>query len=165
MLTEMETAIVALLAAALPDLAVEPFPDRPDNYRFTHPHGAVLVGYAGSRLAGPNVLAGTGQVRHIEFHLVIKVRSLRDHTGAYAVLDAIRTALSGQTVLGARFYPAREQFDDVSSGVWTYTAVYGADVPWVSQAVLPDDVALALAAAQITMQGGLDGDPPLIIGG
>ena len=79
--------------------------------------------------------------------------------------NIIRTILSGQAIRGARFYPAREQFEDVSSGVWTYLAVYAADVPWVSQAQFPDDVALALAAAKITATGGLDGDAPITVGG
>jgi len=35
-------------------------------------------------------------------------------------------------------------FEDVSNGVWTYTAVYAADVPWgVPGHVCPDDVAMA----------------------
>ena len=99
----------------------------------------------------PFVLAGTEQRRRLEYQLVVKVRSLRDHTGAYTVLDRIRTALSGQALRGMRFYPSREQFEDVSNGVWTYLAVYAADVPWVSQAQFPDDVAAALAAAKLTV--------------
>jgi hypothetical protein len=164
MIAEIEHDMVALLATALPDLHVEPFPDKPDAYRLTQAYGAVLVAYAGSRLPDPSVLAGTAQKRRLEFQLVVKVRSLRDHTGAYAVLEAIRAALAGQALHGARFYPVREQFEDVSSGVWTYLAVYAADIPWVSQAQFPDDVALALAAAKITATGGLEGDPPITVG-
>lgn len=163
MIQEMENGIVALLAASLPGLKVEPFPDDPDNYRLTHPHGAVLAGYSGSRLPDPFVLAGTTQKRRLEFQLVVKVRRLRDHSGAYTILDDIRTALAGQAIRGARFYPVREQFEDVSSGVWTYLAIYAADIPWVSQAQFPDDIALALAATKLTTQGGLDGDPPIIV--
>ncbi|GAB6035876.1 hypothetical protein JCM15519_04350 [Fundidesulfovibrio butyratiphilus] len=165
MIAEIERDMVALLAAALPDLRVESFPDKPDAYRLGNQVGAVLVGYAGSRLPDPFVLAGNIQKRRLEYQLVVKVRSLRDHSGAYAVLETIRAALAGQDLRGARFYPVREQFEDVSSGVWTYLAVYAADVPWVSQTVFPDDVAVALAAAQITLQGGLDGDAPITVGG
>ncbi len=165
MIAEIEQDMVALLAAALPDLKVEPFPDKPEAYRLSQGHGAVLVGYSGSRLPNPMVLAGTAQKLRLEFQLVVKVRSLRDHSGAYAVLETIRTALAGQDLRGARFYPAREQFEDVSNGVWTYLAAYAADVLWVSQVQYPDDVAVALAAAQITLQGGLDGDAPITVGG
>lgn len=165
MIAEIEQEMVALLAAALPALRVEAFPDKPDTYRLTQGHGAVLVGYSGSRLPDPSVLAGTQQKRRLEYQLVVKVRSLRDHTGAYAVLETIRTVLAGRPLRGARFYPAREQFEDVSSGVWTYLAVYAADVPWVSQVQHPDDVAAALAAAKITAMGGLEGDPPIMVGG
>ena len=165
MIAEIEKDMVALLATALPELSVTAFPDKPDAYRLTHAHGAVLIGYSGSRMPDPFVLAGTEQHRHLEYQLVVKVRSLRDHTGAYTVLDRIRTALSGQALRGMRFYPSREQFEDVSNGVWTYLAVYAADVPWVSQAQFPDDVALALAAAKITATGGLDGDAPITVGG
>lgn len=165
MIAEIEQDMVALLATVLPALKVEAFPDKPEGYRLTHAHGAVLVGYSGSRLPDPSVLAGTQQKRRLEFQLVVKVRSLRDHTGVYTALEAIRTALAGQAIRGARFYPVREQFEDVSSGVWTYLAVYAADIPWVSQAQFPDDVGLALAAARITATGGLDGDAPIIVGG
>lgn len=161
MIAEMEDAMVALLTAKLPDLKVEAFPDKPEAYRLTHAHGAVLVGYSGSRLNSADVLAGNNQKRRIEFQLVVKVRSLRKHAGAYAVLDAVRTALSGQNIRGARFFPTREQFEDVTNGVWTYLAVYAADIPWVSQAQFPDDVAQALAAAKITVSGGFD--DPLIV--
>lgn len=163
MIAEIERDMVALLATALPDLRVEAFPEKPDAYRLTQGHGAVLVGYSGSRLPDPSVLAGTAQKRRIEYQLVVKVRSLRDHAGAYAVLDTIRTSLAGQALHGARFYPIREQFEDVSSGVWTYLAMYAADIPWVSQAQFPDDVALALAATRMTAQGGLAGDAPIIV--
>ncbi len=165
MIAEIERDMVALLATALPDLKVETFPDKPDAYRLSHAHGAVLVGYSGGRFANPYVMAGTAQSGRLEFQLVVKVRCLRSHVGAYAVLEAIRVALSGQDIHGARFYPVREQFEDVSSGVWTYLAVYAADIPWVSQAQFPDDVAMALAAAKITVTGGLDGDAPIIVGG
>jgi len=161
MIAEIERDMVALLAEALPEMSVQAFPDKPDAFRLTHPHGAVLIGYSGSRMPDPFVLAGTEQRRRLEYQLVVKVRSLRDHTGAYAVLEAIRTALSGQAIRGARFYPAKEQFEDVSNGVWTYLAVYAADVPWVSQAAYPDDVAAALAAAKLTFTGGLD--DPLVV--
>ena len=164
MIAEIEQDLVAVLAMALPDLRVEPFSDNPDSYRLSQGRGAVLVAYAGSRLPDPSVLAGTTQKRRIEYQLVIKQRNLRDHTGVYGVLETIRTALAGQAIRGARFYPAREQFEDVSSGVWTYLAVYAADVPWVSQAQFPDDVAMALTAAKMTATGGLDGDQPIIVG-
>jgi len=165
MIAEIEKDMVALLATALPELSVTAFPDKPDAFRLTHAHGAVLIGYSGSRMPDPFVLAGTEQRRRLEYQLVVKVRSLRDHTGAYAVLETIRTSLSGQAIRGARFYPAREQFEDVTNGVWTYLAVYAADVPWVSQAQFPDDVAAALAAAKLTFTGGLDGDAPITVGG
>lgn len=163
MIEEIERDMVALLAAALPELRVEAFPDTPDAYRLSQGRGAVLVAYAGSRLADPFVLAGAQQKRRLEYQLVVKVRGLRDHTGAYAVLETIRTALAGQAIRGARFYPAREQFEDVASGVWTYLAVYAADIPWVSQVQHPDDVAQALAAARIIVEGGLD-DPIIVEG-
>jgi len=164
MIAEMEKGIVAKLAAKLPDIKVEEFPDDPKNYRLTHPHGAVLVAYGGGRRKNPDVLAGTSQERRIEYQLTIKTRSLRSHTGAYAILEGIETALSGEPIEGARFYCILDRFEDVSSGVWTYLAVYAADIPWVSQAQFPDDVALALAAAKITATGGLEGDPPITVG-
>jgi len=163
MIAEMERDLVSLLTAALSDLKVEAFPDKPEAYRLTHSHGAVLVGYSGSRMPDPFVLAGNAQKRRLEFQLVVKVRSLREHAGAYAVLETIRIALAGRDIRGARFYPAREQFEDVSNGVWTYLAVYAADIPWVSQAQFPDDVAMALAAAKLTATGGLEGDAPISV--
>ena len=155
MIEALEDGLVALLGSALPDIKVEPFPDDPDKYRLTHPHGAVLVGYGGGRFGKPYTLAGTAQEQRVEYQLVIKVRRLRSHVGAYGVLRAIRVALSNRNVQGVRFYPVREQFEDVSSGVWTYLAVYAADAPWVSQTQFPDDVAQAVT-------GGIDPEPIIV---
>jgi hypothetical protein len=105
MIEALEDGLVALLGSALPDIKVEPFPDDPDKYRLTHPHGAVLVGYGGGRFGKPYTLAGTAQEQRVEYQLVIKVRRLRSHVGAYGVLRAIRVALSNRKRPGGQVLP------------------------------------------------------------
>ena len=41
-------AVVEHLQAAIPWVSVEAFPERPSEYQFIHPVGAILVGYGGS---------------------------------------------------------------------------------------------------------------------
>lgn len=83
------------LQTALPDYAVELFPDNPATYRFIHPKGAVLVGYQGSRFSRPDGLGMIGQQRDITLHLTVFGRGLHHDGAALDLLDALRLAVTG----------------------------------------------------------------------
>jgi len=128
----IEAAIVARLQAMVTSIEIVHFPDNPKNYRLTHRIGAALVVYRGSNY-GPVLETGPiVQERILEFDITVLIRDLGwavggspDATspGAYAILEAIRAALTGYRVPGTRkAYMLREKFveRDGQGGVWIY---------------------------------------------
>ena len=65
MIREIEEAIVARLAEALPKLHVAAFPDKPDTFKMHHPAGAVLVAYGREVHGKPRGLSLVVQVRPV----------------------------------------------------------------------------------------------------
>jgi hypothetical protein len=122
----LEAAIVTRLLSwpALADFAVEAWPERISEYRFTSPTGAVLVAYKGSRYGKPFSADVVAQERDLEFELHLLVRNLRDHSGGYEVLDEIRKALTGWVAPGASSgaYIIREGFSTEENGVWEFAS-------------------------------------------
>ena len=124
---DIENAIMAKLASALPELSVEAFPERPEEYELLHPLGAVLVQYDGSSYSQNSVSNGAvAQVRKPKFSVVYLVRNLRDAAGCYDILDRGREALCGLCITGA-ITPMEityEGFTAEHDGVWIYTQMY-----------------------------------------
>lgn len=121
MIGEIEKAIVERLAAQLAGVKVEAFPDKPDTYNMHHPKGAVLVAFGRSTYSQPRATDLVVQERRIEWDITLVMRNLRDHAGAYDVLDAVRLILTGwQPPACRKMMPVREQFLDQRQGVWTY---------------------------------------------
>jgi len=131
-LATIEAAIVSRLQSMVTSIEIVHFPDNPKNYRLTHRIGAALIVYRGSNY-GPVLETGSIiQERMLEFDITVLVRDLgwavggapaATSPGAYAILEAIRAALSGFCVPGARpIRMVREKFveRDTQGGVWTY---------------------------------------------
>lgn len=121
MILDIETALVGRLAAALPDIQVEAYPERPEKYVLKHARGAALIGYGRSVYGDPQAPDVIVQLRQMEFDITILARNLRSHGGAYGYLDAARVALAGWRPAGARkVVPVRDRFIGVKDGVWRY---------------------------------------------
>lgn len=124
MIKPVEEALIAEIKAVV-GLPVEGFPDAPASWRMTHAKGTVLVGFAGST-GGPDQTTDVlVQQRDVEWDISVLVRNLRSHAGAYEILDAIRTALFGQRILG--FSPLtlkKERFISHDDGVWLYVQTW-----------------------------------------
>jgi hypothetical protein len=128
----IETAIVARLQALVSSIEIVHFPDSPKNYRLTHRIGAALVVYRGSEFGQVPDTGSIIQERKMEFDLTVLVRDLgwsvggspgATSPGAYAILEAIRAALTGYQIPGARkIQMVREKFveRDPDGGVWMY---------------------------------------------
>ena len=54
---QIEEALLSKLQEELPELSVEALPDKPDDYDFIHPVGAVLVKYDSSNFSDDYCLA------------------------------------------------------------------------------------------------------------
>jgi len=128
----IEAAIVARLQAMVTSIEIVHFPDNPKNYRLTHRIGAALVVYRGSDYGRLVDTRSIIQERKMEFDVTVLVRDLgwsvggpsgATSPGAYALLEAIRAALTGYQIPGARkIYIVRDKFvdRDAEGGVWTY---------------------------------------------
>jgi hypothetical protein len=128
----IETAIVARLTAMVSSIEIVHFPDNPKSYRLTHRIGAALVVYRGSEYGSVEDTGSIIQERRMEFDITVLVRDLgwsvggppgATSPGAYAILEAIRAALTGYRIPGARkIYLVREKFveRDADGGVWIY---------------------------------------------
>jgi len=133
----IETAIVTRLQAMVNSIEIVHFPDNPKNYRLTHRIGAALVVYRGSDYGQIEDTTAIIQERKMEFDVTVLVRDLgwsvggppgATSPGAYAILEAIRAALTGYQVPGARkIFMVHERFveRDAEGGVWIYLITIG----------------------------------------
>jgi len=144
LITEIEDAIVSRLKAKIPDLLVESFPAKPSEFRLLHSKGAILVRYRGARYSAPETIGAVVQDRTMEFDVVIVTRNLRDHSGAYGYLDAVRLAMTGFQVPGCgKCYLTREEFIDETDGIWQHGVTVTMSAPNIEAA---DDELLPLLA-------------------
>lgn len=121
-----EDLLLAALTTALPEFAVEAFPERPADYSLLHPLGAVLVQYDGSTFGANQLNGAVAQPRSLRFVVVVIMRNLRDQSGCYDVLSRITQALaslrSPHLVAGAT--QLSESFLSEAQGVWMYAQVW-----------------------------------------
>jgi hypothetical protein len=124
----IEQAVRDRLQAAVPTVAVQGWPDRPEAYVLKHALGALLVRYTGSRFDRPETTDVMVQTQTIQVEVAALMRALRTHEGLYALLDAARHALTGFRAAGcSAMHPTRETFTDYAEGVWQYTIEFACE--------------------------------------
>lgn len=100
---------------------VQLFPDKPQEYRFIHPNGAILIGYESSKFAKPEATELVVQQRVITVALTVFARNLHNDNGALAMLDSIRLALTGWRPPNCLpIQLGDERFLDETGGTWQY---------------------------------------------
>lgn len=109
------------LQKALPDVAVELFPDKPEGYRFMHPKGAVLVAFQTSRFKKLEDIGFVVQERQLVLYFTVFSRSLHGESGGLYLLDALRLALAGFSPAdGSPCHLLDDGFLNESSGTWQH---------------------------------------------
>lgn len=114
-------AVAAHLQEKIAWVQVDIFPERPADYQFIHPTGAVLVGYQSSKFTQIEGLGTIAQQRDLTLHLTIIGAHLHGDDGALAILDEVRLAIVG-------FKPPnclpcsllQERFLSEDAGAWQY---------------------------------------------
>ncbi len=100
----IEDAIVTQLNRKSISIEIAHYPDRPETWRLTHRVGAALVMYKGAQYGDLLDTATIIQERKLEFEISVMMRDLGwavggdpsgTSPGAYAIIEAIRTALTG----------------------------------------------------------------------
>jgi hypothetical protein len=149
----IEDAIVSQLQSQINTIEIAHYPDRPETWRLTHRVGAALVMYKGAQYGELLDTSAIIQERKLEFEISVMMRDLGwavggdasgPTPGAYAIIEGIRTALTGYEVPGCRkMYPVREKFvkRDKQGGVWTYSSTFALSTVAV-EASQPDDLPL-----------------------
>lgn len=134
----IEADIVAHLAAALtlngqssPQVDVQAWPQRPKDYRMSHPIGAALVIYNGADYKDSETSTGMHALLNVKFELNLMARNLRESAeinglsdlGMYAFLEACRNALMGwqPPLAGGAIAIKSDGFEDYHEGVWQYS--------------------------------------------
>ena len=132
---EIVVAIKGRLAAKLPGLAVEYFPDRPDEYRLNHPKGALLVSYLGSRFGDVADIEIVAQERTAKFSVTVLLRQLNGNGGAIDVLDQVRLAVAGFRPPDCRkVWIVGERYLGESTGIWQYAVDFATETMLVEDA-------------------------------
>ena len=114
-------AVQQHLQEAIPWVQVDVFPERPADYQFIHPVGAVLVGYQSSQFMKIQGLGTIAQQRNIVLHLTIIGAHLHGDDGALAILDEVRLAIVG--FVPPNCLPChllQERFISEDAGSWHY---------------------------------------------
>ena len=160
----IEDAIVNQLRAQINSIEIAHYPDRPETWRLTHRVGAALVMYKGAQYGDLLDTAAIIQERKLEFEIAVMMRDLGwavggdpsgTSPGAYAIIEGIRTALTGYLIPGCRkMYPLREKFvkRDKQGGVWTYASTFALSTVAV-EASQPDDFPLFIKGVALE-EGG-----------
>jgi hypothetical protein len=140
LIASLELEIVERLKIALtapgqphPRVEVAAWPDRPRDYKMTHPVGAVMVIYKGCKFDSSAAIAGQAVQMEAEVELGSMTRSLREPqapdrpdapgTGAYDILNITRQSLLGwQPTCASDVVILRsESFDSYVEGTWGYS--------------------------------------------
>jgi gp37 protein len=109
------------LQQAIPWVQVDEFPERPADYQFIHPVGAVLVAYQSSQFTAIEGLGNIAQQRNITLQLTVIGASLHGDSGALAILDEVRLAIVGFAPPNCLpCHLIREQFLSENAGAWQY---------------------------------------------
>ncbi len=109
------------LQQAIPWVQVDEFPERPADYQFIHPVGAVLVAYQSSQFTAIEGLGHIAQQRNITLQLTVIGASLHGDSGALAILDEVRLAIVGFAPPNCLpCHLIREQFLSENAGAWQY---------------------------------------------
>ena len=124
MILELETLLVESLQLeySLPgdDVEVIAWPDDVDEYRLQSHKAGVLVRYQEADFGLPDGAEVVRQMFAPAFLVVTAVRGLRDHTGAYAMMDRNRSRVIGLEYRNALFYGVSEGLLQKVGAVWMY---------------------------------------------
>jgi len=131
---------------ARPWLNVQGWPVRPENWVLAGA-GDVLVIYKGARYKTED-LSSAFYTTPLEFEITLRARTLRDHQGAYQMLELARQAVCGKRLPQAAgtTLAVRDSFVEYGEGAFAYSLVV--ELPVVIVQGVPDAPGLWLDPGQ-----------------
>ena len=131
-INKTENQIIQKLKENILELHIEGFPEKPSEFRLTHPKGAILVHYQGGSYSDTKGLGYIVQDKKLEFSVTVVTRNLRSHIGAYSYLDKVRELLTGfKPDNCSKMQPIKEEFLSETNGIWQYAINFSLITPTV----------------------------------
>lgn len=118
---DIENSLITELKTSFPEVLVQGFPEKPDEFILLHPIGALLVHYQGGSYSDSNSIGCITQESQKEFSITIVTRNLRSNNGAYEYLDRVKSVLTGfKPDECSLLKPTKDYFISEHSGIWQY---------------------------------------------
>ena len=133
-INEIENEIIERIKSKIADLHIEGFPEKPSEFRLTHPTGAILVHYQGGSYSDSKSVGCIYQDKKLEFSITLVTRNLRNHNGSYFYLDKIRQILTGfRPLVCSKMQPVKEDFISENNGIWQYSINFSLTTPTIEE--------------------------------
>jgi hypothetical protein len=121
------------------NVKIQSWPENPEQFNHLHPNGSILVRYNGSSYENPpepNNQKFLTQTRTYQWIITAIQRSLKlkdGHQGVYALIESIRSTLSGYTITSMSdasvMWPIGDRFVSERGGIWIYEMVFAFTSP------------------------------------
>ncbi len=133
-INEIENQIIQKIKENISELHIEGFPEKPSEFRLTHPTGAILVHYQGGSYSDSKSVGCIYQDRKLEFSITVVTKNLRSHTGSYFYLDKVRQILTGfRPLFCSKMQPIKEEFISEDNGIWQYSINFSLTTPTIEE--------------------------------
>ena len=132
MIQALEDAVVNRLADPLLAMGAKvlPLPDTENLPRPTQ-SAQVFVAYLGAKFSGVQSF-NSGQTRTLQIEIIVQVKGLRTHQGAYSTIEKILGLLTNFQPFPREGYmmPDYDRFMEVDQGIWTYVLGFSVSVTY-----------------------------------
>jgi len=133
-INEIENQIIERINSKINDLHIQGFPEKPSEFRLTHPKGAILVHYQGGNYSESKSLGYMVQDKKLEFSVTVVTKNLRSHEGSYFYLDKVRQILTGYRPDNcSKMQPIKEDFLSEDNGIWQYSINFSLTTPTIEE--------------------------------
>lgn len=122
-INEITDEFLTKLKTIFPELETDHYPGKPEDYRFTHSKGAVLIIFKDRKFERPQATDGSVQVNFPVVWLSYFSRDLKrvgKDEGMYDFLERGRNGLAGQSIGNGYIWCRREFQVSQRGGVWIY---------------------------------------------
>lgn len=117
-LSVLRSEVIEQLRASLPNLEVDKFPNKPQDYILAHPNGAVLIAIDGVNFSEPLI---EQQAYTVNLTATVLFRSTLENDYMLDALDAIREALTYNFYpYNMRFYCTSISVQGEEDNIWYY---------------------------------------------
>lgn len=123
--TKLNNAVFSLDAG---DKVIVEIPRSVEEYKLSHPNGALLIVYRGSQYRDIDMAQFTAQERDMEIGVIIAVRTRKQGMQPFEYVDYVLDTLAGIEIFNktkvGRIAAAEDEFLNEENGVWYYAVTF-----------------------------------------